>query len=64
MVKGGSEFCTEWSLADLDDNKCASLVNITGMEAMGAMLNTPEEVQWNKDNGAVYKLYSMAEIAE
>ncbi len=32
------------------------------MEAMGAMLNTPEEVQWDKDNGAVYKVYSMAEM--
>ena len=34
------------------------------MEAMGAMLTTPEEVQWDKDNGAVYKVYSMAEMVE
>jgi len=26
------------------------------------MLNTPEEVKWDKDNGAVYKVYSMTEM--
>jgi hypothetical protein len=26
------------------------------MEAMAEMLNTPEEVKWNNDNGAVIKL--------
>ena len=31
---------------------------------MGAMLSTPEEVQWDNDNGAVYKVYSMAEMVE
>lgn len=64
MAKGGSEFCTEWSLADLGDNKFIWLGNITDMEAMGAMLSTPEEVQWDNDNGAVYKVYSMAEMVE
>ena len=62
VVKGGNEFCTEWHLADLGNKKFVWLGNITDMEAMGAMLNTPEEVQWDKDNGAVYKVYSMAEM--
>ena len=61
-AKGGSEFCSEWHLADLGNNKFVWLGNITDMEAMGAMLNTPEEVKWDKDNGAVYKVYSMTEM--
>tara|TARA_B110000459_G_C16421782_1_gene407777 strand:+ start:273 stop:512 length:240 start_codon:yes stop_codon:yes gene_type:complete len=52
-VKGGSAFCSEWHLADLGNNKFVWLGNITDMEAMGAMLNTPEEIQWDKENGAV-----------
>ena len=61
-VKGGSAFCSEWHLAGLGNNKFVWLGNITDMEAMGTMLNTPEEVQWDKKNGAVYKVYSMTEM--
>ena len=34
------------------------------MDGMGAFLSTEEEVQWDKDNGCVYKLYTMEEMAE
>ena len=47
-VKGGSAFCSEWHLADLGNNKFVWLGKITDMEAMGTMLNTPDEVQWDK----------------
>jgi hypothetical protein len=40
-------------LADLGNNKFVWLGKITDMEAMGTMLNTPEEIQWDKENGAV-----------
>jgi hypothetical protein len=32
------------------------------MDALGAFMSDPLEVQWDKDNGAVYKAYSMQEI--
>jgi hypothetical protein len=37
-------------------------MNVTDMEALGAFMSDPAEVQWDKDNGAVYKAYSMQEM--
>jgi len=34
------------------------------MDGMGAFLSTEEEVQWDKDNGCVYKLNKMEQMAE
>ena len=40
------------------------LGNITDMDGMGAFLSTDEEVKWDKDNGCVYKAYTMSEMSE
>jgi len=37
-------------------------MNVTDMEALGAFMSDPAEVQWDQDNGAVYKAYSMQEM--
>ena len=63
-VKGGNKFVSEWHLADLGDNKFSWFGNITDMEAMGAMMSDPEEVAWDEENGAVYKVYSMVEMTD
>ena len=39
-------------------------MNITDMEAMGAFMNSPEELQWDKDNGCKYTVYGMEEMTE
>jgi hypothetical protein len=31
---------------------------------MGGFMNDPERLQWDKDNGAVYKVYMMNEMTE
>jgi len=33
------------------------------MDGMGAFLSTDEEVKWDKDNGCIYKTYTMSEIS-
>ena len=33
------------------------------MDSMGAFLSTDEEVQWDKDNGCIYKIYMMSEMS-
>ena len=63
-VKGGNEFVSEWHLVGLGDNKFSWFGNITDMEAMGAMMSDPEEVAWDEENGAVYKVYSIAEMTD
>ena len=64
MARGANKFCTKWKLADTGNNKFVWLGNITDMEGMGAFLTTKEEVQWDKDNACIYKIYTMSEISE
>ena len=62
MERGASEFCSEWTLADTGYNGFVWLGNITDMDGMGSFLS--EEIKWDKDNGCVYKTYTMSEISE
>ena len=64
MERGASKYCSEWKLADTVNNGFVWLGNITDMEGMGAFLNTDEEMKWDKDNGCVYKLYTMSEMSD
>ena len=64
MARGASEFYSEWQLTDAGNNEFIWLGNIADMDGMGAFLSTVEEVQWDKDNGCAYKLYTMDEIFE
>ena len=64
MARDVCKFCSEWKLADMGNNEFVWLGNITDMEGMGAFLSTDEEVKWDKDNGCIYKIYTMSEISE
>ena len=39
-------------------------MNRTDIEALGAFRADPAEIQWDKDNGAVYKAYMISEMTE
>ena len=64
MERGASKFCSEWKLADTGNNDFVWLGYVTDMDGMGAFLTTDEEIKWDKDNGCVYKLYTMSEMSE
>ena len=64
MERGANKFCSEWKLADTGNNGCVWLGNITDMDGMGAFLSTDEEAKWDKDNGCIYKIYTMSEMTE
>ena len=64
MDRGASEFCSEWTLADNGNNGFVRMGNITDMNGMVAFLGTDEEMKRDKDNGCVYKLYTMSEMSE
>ena len=64
MERGASKYCSEWNLAETGNNGFVWLGNIVDMEGMGAFLTTDEEIKWDKDNGCVYKLYTMSEMSE
>ena len=53
---------TEYRLADLGGGEVMCVMNCTNMEETGKFMSSPEEMQWDKDNGAVYKAYLMEEM--
>ena len=62
MAGNMGKFCTDYRLANLGNGEIIFIGNITDMEALGAMMSSPEEVQWDIDNGAEYKAYLMNEM--
>ncbi len=54
---------TEYRMADLGGGEVMCALNCTNMEEMGKFMRSSEEMQWDKDNGAVYKAYMMEEVA-
>jgi hypothetical protein len=62
MAGPAGEFCTEYRVADLGDSEVMFCANVTDFEKMGAFMSNPAEVQWDKDNGAVYKVYKLEEM--
>ena len=59
MERDASKFCSEWTLADTENNGSGGLGNITDMDAF---LSTDEEIKWDRDNGCVYKIYNMLKM--
>ena len=36
--------------------------NISNLESMSSFISTGEVIQWDKDNGCVYTIYTMSEM--
>lgn len=64
MAEEMGKWISEYRLSDLGNKEVMCAMNCTNMDAMGAFLSDPAEVQWDKDNGAVYKAYMMTEMTE
>ena len=64
MERGASKYYFEWKLADIRYNVFVWLGNVTDIEGMGGFLYTDEEMKQDKDNGCVYKLYTMSKMSE
>ena len=64
MAAGAGDFVTEWRFAELGEKEFMACMNVTDMEAMGAFMSSPEELQWDKDNGCEYTIYGLEEMTE
>ena len=62
MESSASKFCSEWKLADTGNNGFVCLGNITDEYAMRSSPNSYEEIKQDKDNGFIYKVYTMSEM--
>ena len=58
------KWVSEYRLADLGDGKVMCAMNVTDMESFGSLISSPEEAQWDIDNGAKYKSYMMEEMQD
>ena len=61
---GAGEFLTEWRFAEVGEKEFMACMNVTEMEEMCAFMNSPEELQWDKDNGCKYTVNGMEEMTE
>ena len=52
------------NIKSIKEKEFMACMNVTDMEAMGAFMNSPEELQWDKDNGCKYTVYGMEEMTE
>ena len=57
-----SAFITEYELIKVNDHKSILLINCTDLDALGAVMSTPQLKQWDEDNGCVDIVYSMERI--
>jgi hypothetical protein len=62
MAGPAGEFVSEYRLADLGNNELMFAANVTDFDAMGEFMSNPSEIQWDKANGAVYKVYTLEEM--
>ena len=51
MAAGAGEFITDFRFAELGKKEFMACMNVTDIEAMGAFRSSPEELQWDRDNG-------------
>ena len=57
-----SAFVSDYELIKVNDHKSILLINCTDMEALQALMTTPEMKQWDEENGCVDTVYSMERI--
>ena len=66
MVKEGEEetsaFIADYELVKVNDHKSILLLNCMDMEALQALMTSPEMKQWDEENGCVDIVYSMKRI--
>ena len=64
MAARAGEFITKWRFAELGEKAFMACMHVTDMEALGAFMKSPEELQRDRDNGCEYTVYFMEEMAE
>ena len=62
MVGPMSAWISEYLLADLGSVEVMCAMNCTNMEEISKFMSSPEEMQWDKDNGAAYNACFMEEM--
>ena len=66
MVKSYEEetkkFISEYEIAEINEHKTAMFMNVTDMEALQALMTSPEMKEWDKENGYKDICYSLTPV--
>ena len=62
-MKGeAGKWVTDWRFAEIGAKEFMACMDISNMEAFGVFMSSPEELQWDKDNGCKYTVYGLEEM--
>ena len=56
------EFITEYEVVKVNDHKSIMMCHCADMEALEAMMSSPEMKEWDKENNCVDIFYSLEKI--
>ena len=55
-------FVDGYHVAKIDDHRSIMIMNVTDLDAIGAMMSSDEMKAWDAENGCVDVIYSMEEM--
>ena len=61
-MKKQKKFISEYEIAVINDHKTSMFMNVTDMEALQALMASPEMKEWDKANNCVDIVYSLEKI--
>ena len=53
---------SEWEMAVLNDHKVVTMLNVTDMDAVIAIMSSPKMLEWDAENNDVDVVYSLEKI--
>ena len=56
------KFISEYEIAEINEHKTAMFMNVTDMDALQALMTSPEMKEWDKANNCVDIVYSLEKI--
>ena len=57
-----SKCVSEWEIAEVNEHKAVTMLNVTDMDAFQTLMSSPTMTQWNADNNDVDVIYSLEKI--
>ena len=54
--------CSEWEVAQVNEDKVVTLVNVTDMDGFQELMTSPAVVEWDTANNTVDVIYSLEQM--
>ena len=54
--------CSEWEIAEANEHKAVTLVNVTDMDGFQELMTSPAVVEWDTANNTVDVIYSLEQM--